>query len=68
MYLRLGHHGSDSSNSERFLREVKPKFGLLSCKHGNTYGHPNKSVMEAFERIGAKIYRTDESRMYCDDN
>lgn len=30
--FKAGHHGSDTSNSEKFLKEINPKYVLISCK------------------------------------
>lgn len=59
--FKAGHHGSDTSNTKEFLNKIRPKYVLISCKLGNTYGHPNKSTMKLFEEMGIKVYRTDES-------
>lgn len=59
--FKAGHHGSDTSNSEKFIKKVNPKYVIISCKKGNTYGHPNKSIMEMFEKMNIEIYRTDQS-------
>ena len=59
--FKAGHHGSDTSNTKEFLDKVKPKYVLISCKTGNTYGHPKKTTMKQFEQMGIQIYRTDES-------
>lgn len=61
IYLKHGHHGSDTSNSEEFINKVNPKYVLISCKYGNTYGHPNESVMKMLEKKKIDVYRTDES-------
>ncbi len=58
--FKAGHHGSDSSNSEEFINKVKPKYVVISCKYGNTYGHPKEKVMEFFEKKDISVYRTDE--------
>ncbi len=58
---KAAHHGSDTSNSKEFLNKIKPQYIIISCKMGNTYGHPNKSSMDIFKELGAKIYRTDQS-------
>lgn len=60
--LKVGHHGSNSSSTAKFLKQINPKVALISCGKGNDYGHPGKSTMERLEKIGAKIYRTDESQ------
>ena len=30
--FKAGHHGSDSSNSEKFLKAIRPKYVIISCK------------------------------------
>lgn len=58
--LKVGHHGSKTSTSEEFLEKTKPKIALISVGKNNSYGHPNKEVIERLEKINAKILRTDE--------
>lgn len=59
--LKLGHHGSNSSTSEKFLNEVNPEYAIISAKIGNTYNHPTKSVMNLLKKKEIPVYRTDES-------
>jgi len=59
--LKLGHHGSDTSNSEEFLDAISPEYGLISCGLGNKYEHPIKEIMERLEERDIEVYRTDES-------
>lgn len=59
--LKLGHHGSSTSSSEKFLNVTTPQYAIISAGKGNTYHHPIKSVMERLECMGIKVYRTDES-------
>lgn len=59
--IKAGHHGSNTSNSEKFINAVNPQYALISAKRGNTYNHPIKSVMELFQKNNIKVYRTDES-------
>ena len=56
--IKAGHHGSNTSSSEKF---IDPQYALISAKKGNTYNHPIKSVMELFEKKNIKVYRTDET-------
>lgn len=59
--LKAGHHGSSTGSSKNFLNQVNPKVIVISCGKNNDYGHPHKEVMQRYEKLGAKIYRTDES-------
>ena len=55
-----GHHGSNTSSSSEWLKKISPKYVIISCGKGNTYGHPHREVLDEFKKIGAKVYRTDE--------
>lgn len=57
--LKVGHHGSETSSSEYFLKEVSPKIAIISCGKNNDYGHPHKTTLDKFKNINCKIYRTD---------
>ena len=56
--LKVGHHGSKTSSSERFIDEVNPKYSIISVGKNNRYGHLNKDVLDNLE--DSKIYRTDQ--------
>lgn len=59
--LKVGHHGSNTSSSYMFLREIMPKYAVISCGKNNSYGHPHEEPLSRLRDAGAKIYRTDES-------
>ena len=56
--LKVGHHGSNTSSSEKFIKEINPKISLISVGKDNKYGHPSKQVLENLDN--SKIYRTDQ--------
>lgn len=58
--LKVGHHGSDTSTSYRFLYEVQPKYAVISVGADNSYGHPNESVTSRLRDADVTVYRTDE--------
>jgi competence protein ComEC len=60
--LKLAHHGSKSSNSEEFLREVLPEIAIISVGRENKYGHPHQEVLERLEKYDIKILRTDRDK------
>ena len=56
--LKVGHHGSKTSSSEKFINKIKPKYSIISVGKNNRYGHPNKEVLDTLN--DSKIYRTDQ--------
>ncbi|MBE6542669.1 MAG: MBL fold metallo-hydrolase [Ruminococcaceae bacterium] len=57
--LKVGHHGSSSSTTYRFLCAVSPDISVISCGRNNSYGHPTNQVLTRLERYGTEIHRTD---------
>lgn len=57
--LKVGHHGSSSSTSYRFLNEVMPQYAVISCGAGNDYGHPHDEVLSRLRDADVTLYRTD---------
>lgn len=55
--LKVAHHGSDTSSSEKFLDAVQPSIAVIPVGK-NTYGHPSKIVLERLAERGVKIYST----------
>ena len=57
--LKVGHHGSSSSTSYRFLKEVAPKYAVISVGKDNQYDHPNEDVLSRLRDADTVLYRTD---------
>ena len=58
--LKVGHHGSAYSSGDAFLDAVHPRYAIVSVGRHNHFGHPAPRTIAALERIGARVYRTDE--------
>lgn len=58
--LSVGHHGSASSTSEKFLQATTPEYAVISCGEDNSYGHPHKEVLKLLEDFRVEILRNDE--------
>ncbi len=58
--LKLGHHGSRTSSSHKFLDAVNPKYGIITCETNNDYGHPHIETVKKMKERNIKLYRTDE--------
>lgn len=57
--LKVGHHGSQTSSSQKFLNQIKPKIAVIQLGQGNKYGHPHDEVIKRLEKLNVTIYRTD---------
>ena len=57
--LKLGHHGSKTSSSEKFLDAVSPEYAVISAGVENKFKHPSKEVVERLIRKNIKMKRTD---------
>lgn len=56
-FLKVGHHGSNTSSSKDFINVTKPKYSLISVGKNNRYGHPKDEVLKTL--MNSKIYRID---------
>lgn len=57
--LKLGHHGSKSSSSMRFLKAVAPEYAVIEVGQNNKYGHPSAQTLENLMNLRITVYRTD---------
>ena len=56
--LKIGHHGSRYSSTDKFLERVAPKVAIISAGVDNVYGHPHKEALDRVRATGAKIFFT----------
>lgn len=57
--LKVGHHGSASSTSYHWLREVDPDYAVICVGKGNSYGHPTEAVLSRLRDADVTTFRTD---------
>jgi competence protein ComEC len=60
--LKVGHHGSRSSTTARFLEAVSPRIAVISCGRRNLFGHPHREVLDALAQRRIQVLRTDRDR------
>ena len=58
--LKVGHHGSDTSTTYPFLREIMPQYAVISVGTGNTYGHPTEATLSRLRDADVVTFRTDK--------
>jgi competence protein ComEC len=57
--LKVGHHGSRTSTSPRFLAAVAPHYAVISVARHNPYGHPKMEILERLQQEHILTFRTD---------
>ncbi len=58
--LLAPHHGSISSSSWAFLKEVNPEVCIISCGKGNPFGFPSEEFLGRLKGLGCRTLRVDE--------
>lgn len=58
--LKVGHHGSNTSSCQDFIKATTPELAAISVGKGNMYGHPHSEPLKALESVNAQIFRTDK--------
>ena len=56
-FIKIGHHGSNTSSSEEFINSINSKYSLISVGKNNRYGHPKDEVLDTLSN--STIFRTD---------
>ena len=60
--LKVAHHGSRTSSSEKFLKQIMPKIGIIQVGTDNSYSHPHDVILKRLEKLGVEIYRNDQKQ------
>lgn len=74
--LKVAHHGSKSSSSQAFLKQIKPALAVISAGKDNPYNHPHQATLEKLQLIpvwqtakqGSVIFYTDGRRLWIDSS
>ena len=57
-FLKVGHHGSDTSSGEDFLAAVQPRYAAISCGIDNSYGHPAQVTLDHLSACAEQVFVT----------
>lgn len=60
--LKVGHHGSTTSSTIKFLKQIQPTYAVISVGENNDYKLPNDTILKRLKDIKTDIYRTDKNR------
>lgn len=58
--LKLGHHGSHTSNNIVWLEAVNPDIAIISVGEDNRYGHPHKDILDKLDSLNIPYLFTYE--------
>ncbi|MCA9765065.1 MAG: MBL fold metallo-hydrolase [Carnobacterium sp.] len=59
--LLMGHHGSETSTSEEWIKAVQPKISVYSTGKNNGYDHPGKEAIDRLKKSSIPIYGTSKN-------
>jgi len=57
--LKAGHHGSNTSSTDEFVKAVSPEVVIMSYGKDNKYNHPNGSTLDIFNQYDVEMYGTE---------
>lgn len=58
--LKVGHHGSGTSSTSQWLKEVGAQYAVISCGADNKYGHPDEETYSRICKYVKNVYVTAE--------
>jgi competence protein ComEC len=61
-FLQVGHHGSKTSSSLPFLKQIQPGMAFIGVGMNNSYKHPRPETLARLKQVmqdTTRIYRTD---------
>lgn len=59
--IKLGHHGSNTSSAQEFLKIINPEVAIISSGRNNRFNHPHQNVINDLKSLGIKYYNTQTS-------
>ncbi len=58
--LLVPHHGSKTSSSNDFVRQIRPRIAIATASLGNRFDFPRPEVKQRYEAGGARFWSTGE--------
>ena len=57
--LKVPHHGSEGSVSEKFIKAVSPEAAICSAGYMNSYGHPSDKTLYTYNNMNIPFFSTE---------
>lgn len=58
--LKVPHHGSATSSSPEFLKQVQPQIAIFNVGFKNIFHLPSSKIIKRYQEQGCQIFRTDQ--------
>lgn len=57
--IKAAHHGSKSSSTKAWIKNLEPEVVVIQVGAKNKYGHPAAKVLNLYQNLNTQIYRND---------
>ena len=57
--LLVPHHGSATSSTPDFVKQVAPRYAVFTVGYRNRFGHPREDVLARYLEAGSTVLRSD---------
>ena len=57
--LKIAHHGSKTSSTEKFLKHVNPAYAVISVGRNNRFNFPDSTILYRLRKNQITVLRTD---------
>lgn len=57
--IKVPHHGSKTSSSVNWIKNLDPDLAVIQVGTANQYGHPASDVVELYQKLDARVFRND---------
>ena len=58
--LKVGHHGSRTSTSEKFIKKIEPNLALISVGKNNLFNHPHYETISLLKKYNINYLLTSK--------
>ncbi len=59
--IKIGHHGSKTSSSKKFLKKINPNLALISAGKDNKFKHPHKVITNRLDKLSIPYLVTSKT-------
>lgn len=57
-FYKVSHHGSKNNTTDYIIKQIDPKYAVISAGNNNLYDHPNEEVLKILASNNVDFYST----------